>query len=94
MSPARGVGARLAAAVAGRIEPLQQLVVLLSGGELAEGRKDVEPEQVLVPLAGCVLELGDLEPLLNRLSDGDVDLGACSWSTARCRRLSAVFASS
>src|SRR6266536_3083008 len=42
-----------------------------AGLHFAECRQDVEPDQVVVSLAGRVLQLGDLQPLRDRLADGD-----------------------
>ncbi|MCA1702564.1 MAG: hypothetical protein LC808_04565 [Actinobacteria bacterium] len=38
------------------------------------GGQDVQPDQVVVPLAGCLLELGDVEPLRDGLPNRDVAL--------------------
>ena len=70
--PAAGsAGAHLAALVQPGVEPLQELGVHLAGLHVAEGRQDVEPDQVVVALAGGVPELGDVEPLRDGLPDGD-----------------------
>src|SRR5918998_1766830 len=50
------------------VEPLQQLGVELGGRHRAEGRDDVAADQPEVPLAGAVLQLGDLEPFLDDLA--------------------------
>jgi len=42
-----------------------------AGLHFAECRQDVEPDQVVVPLARGVLQLHDLQPLRDRLADGD-----------------------
>jgi hypothetical protein len=64
------------------VEALQQLGVELRGLKVAERRQDVEPDQVLVALAGGVLERRDLDPLLDRLADGDAGLRC--WSSSTC----------
>jgi hypothetical protein len=53
----------------------QELGVELGCGKITEGRHDVEPDQVVVPLPGGVLELGHLEPLLDGLPDRE----PCPW---------------
>jgi hypothetical protein len=50
------------------IEALEQLGVELRGWQVAERRQDVETDEVVVGLAGGVLELDDLEPLLDGLA--------------------------
>lgn len=54
------------------VEALQELCVDFRRGRGAEGRFDVEPDQVLVALAGAVLVPRDLQPLLQHLRDRDV----------------------
>ncbi len=56
------------------VEAFQQLGVKLRGLEMAEGRQDVEPDQVGVALTGGVLQSRDLDPLLDRLADSDAGL--------------------
>ena len=53
------------------VEAFEQLGVEPAGLQVAERRDDVEPDQVLVPLPGRDLEVGDLHPLLHRGRDGD-----------------------
>jgi hypothetical protein len=48
-------GAQVAAAVQAGVEALQQLGVELRDLEVPEGRQNIEPDQVGVPLAGGVL---------------------------------------
>lgn len=50
---------------------LQQLGVELCRLEVPEHRQYVEADQVVVALSGGVLEFGHVEPLLDRLADGD-----------------------
>ena len=64
-------GAHIAALVQPGVEPLQELGVDLAGLHVAEGRQDVEPDQVVIALAGGVPELGDVEPLRDGMPDGD-----------------------
>jgi hypothetical protein len=71
---AGAAAAHLAAALESGVEAFEQLGVELGGQDVAEGRQDVEPDQVVVALAGGVLQLGDVEPLLDGLPDGDVRL--------------------
>ena len=64
-------GAQFAAAMQPGVEALQELGVDLAGGHVPERRVDVQADQVVVALAGGVLELGDLEPLRDGLAHGD-----------------------
>ncbi len=57
------------------VEALQQLGVKLACQHVAEGRQDVETDQVLIPLAGGVLKIHYLEPLRDGLPNGDGCLG-------------------
>ncbi len=72
---AGAAGAHRAAAVQARVEALQELGVEPCGGERAEGRQDVEADQVVVALAGRVLQDHNIEPLLDGLPDRQVGLG-------------------
>ena len=58
---ARDSGTHVAAAVQAGVEALQQLGVELRGLEVPEGRQDVEPNQVLIALAGGVLQRGHID---------------------------------
>ena len=58
-----------------RVEALQQLRVEPASLHVAQRRRDVQPDQVVVLLAGRHPELGHLEPLLDRLPDRDRRLG-------------------
>jgi hypothetical protein len=77
MACARPAGAELTAAVQPGVEAFEELGVELGGGQITEGRHDVEPDQVVVPLPGGVLELGHLEPLLDGLTDREPCLWVC-----------------
>lgn len=68
-------GAQLPASLQPRIEPFEQFRVELRRQCVAECRQDVEADQILVALARGVLDLGDVEPLLDGLPDGDLRLG-------------------
>jgi hypothetical protein len=57
------------------VETLKDFGVELRELGLAEVRRDVEPDERFVPLAGALLVLGDLEPLLDRIGHGDVRAG-------------------
>ena len=63
------------AAVQVGVEALQQLGVQLSDFQIAEGRPDVQADEVLVSVPGCFLQLGDGHPLVDRFGDGDRRLG-------------------
>src|SRR6478672_5530378 len=54
-----------------RVEPLEQLGVELRRGQVAEGRGDVDPDQVLVSLPGRVRQVSNVEPLGHGLPDSD-----------------------
>jgi hypothetical protein len=71
---AGAAGAEFAAAVQASVEALQQLGVELRGRHVAKRWQDVEPGQVLVPLSGGVLELGNIEPSANGLPKSDRSL--------------------
>ncbi len=71
MSATGPPGAQVAAAVQAGVEALEQFGVELARQHGAEGRQDVEADQVVVPFAGGVAQLGDVEPLLDGLADGD-----------------------
>ena len=62
------------AALQTRVPAFKHLGVELRGPHRTEGRGDVDPDQVVVPIPGGVLEPGHLEPLLDRLPDGQVGL--------------------
>jgi hypothetical protein len=70
----RSAGAEATASLEPGVEPLQQLGAQFGGGQAAQRRGDVDPDEVLVSIPGGVLELRDLEPLLDRPAEGDVDL--------------------
>ena len=63
--------AQLAAGQQLGVEPLQQLSVDLGGRHGAEGGLDVEPDQLVVALAGAVFVAGDFQPLADHLAHGD-----------------------
>src|ERR687897_1013183 len=70
-------GAELTAAVQAGVEAFEELGVELGCRQITEGRHDVEPDQVVVPLPGGVLELGHVEPLLDGLADREPCLWVC-----------------
>ena len=63
-----------AAALQARVPTLQRLSVEFRRLRCAEGRVDVDPDEVVVPVPGGVLELGHLEPLIDSLPDGQIGL--------------------
>jgi hypothetical protein len=67
-------GAQRATAVQAGVEALEELGVEPARQMVAEGREDVEPDEVLIPLARGGLELDDVEPLLDGLAHRDVGL--------------------
>ena len=54
------------------VEAVEDTRVELVRRPVADGREDMQPDQVLVPLPGRVGQVGDLQPLRQRLPDGDV----------------------
>jgi len=72
---ARPAAALRPAAVQTSVEALKELRVELGGLDVAEAGQDVEPNQVVVPLAGGVLELSDIKSLRDGLPHCDVALG-------------------
>ena len=63
------------AAVQLRIEAFQQFSVESADLQITESRYDVEPDQVLVPVARRLLQLGYGHPLLDGLGNRDGGLG-------------------
>lgn len=57
------------------VEALEELGVEAASGQVPEGRQDIEPDEVVVALAGGVLEDDDLEPLLHCAAHRDLGLG-------------------
>ena len=62
------------AALQTRVPALEHLGVELRGRHRTEGRGDVDPDKLVVPIPGGVLEPGHLEPLVDRLPDGQIRL--------------------
>lgn len=65
-------GAKLAAAVQPGVEALEELGIELHCRQVAERRHHVEPDEVVVTLAGRVLVLGQVKP--DRLTNGELRL--------------------
>ena len=75
MSFRRSTAAQLPTSVESGVEALRQLRIQLAGLHVAKPRGDVQPDQVLISLPRCHLQVGDFQPLVDRLSQRDRGLG-------------------
>jgi hypothetical protein len=71
MRSRRAPAAQLPAALQPGVQPLEKLGVEPARLHVTEARLDVQPVEVLVPLTSRDLEIRDLQPLRDRLADGD-----------------------
>jgi hypothetical protein len=67
----RSAAAQVTALLQPCVEPFQKFDVEPADLRCPEPRRDVQPDQVLVPVAGRLLQVGDLQPLLDRLAHSD-----------------------
>ena len=67
----RPAATQVPAALQSGVEALQQLRVQPAVLHRPQPRVDVDPDQILVPLPGRDLQVGDLQPLLQGLPDRD-----------------------